>query len=223
VVTLGGAGDPLVHPDVVEFAKQIRKAGALALSVRSELLSLDALEKLAAIDPDVISVDLHATNAGEYVRMMGFDRFDFARRALESVIAQRRAQPGAPAWLARPWILPVIERLRDMVDRIAAFGALWQNRAGGFCVDSPPQIDPWGDTITDAPLCAAGFAASNSPSEHLALTVLSDGRVPAQSGDLLGTTSVGNVDSEELLMLFRSSRQQRLRAAVKQRELLPYR
>jgi hypothetical protein len=223
VVTLGGAGDPLVHPDVVEFAKQIRKAGALALSVRSELLSLDALEKLAAIDPDVISVDLHATNASEYVRMMGFDRFDFARRALESVIAQRRAQPGAPAWLARPWILPVIERLRDMVDRIAAFGALWQNRAGGFCVDSPPQIDPWGDTITDAPLCAAGFAASNSPSEHLALTVLSDGRVPAQSGDLLGTTSVGNVDSEELLMLFRSSRQQRLRAAVKQRELLPYR
>ncbi len=223
VVTLGGAGDPLVHPDVVEFAKQIRKAGALALSVRSELLSLDALEKLAAIDPDMISVDLHATNASEYVRMMGFDRFDFARRALESVIAQRRAQPGAPAWLARPWILPVIERLRDMVDRIAAFGALWQNRAGGFCVDSPPQIDPWGDTITDAPLCAAGFAASNSPSEHLALTVLSDGRVPAQSGDLLGTTSVGNVDSEELLMLFRSSRQQRLRAAVKQRELLPYR
>ena len=223
VVTLGGAGDPLVHPDVVEFAKQIRKAGALALSVRSELLSLDALEKLAAIDPDVISVDLHATNASEYVRMMGFDRFDFARRALESVIAHRRAQPGAPAWLARPWILPVIERLRDMVDRIAAFGALWQNRAGGFCVDSPPQIDPWGDTIVDAPLCAAGFAASHSPSEHLALTVLSDGRVPAQSGDLLGTTSVGNVDSEELLMLFRSSRQQRLRAAVKQRELLPYR
>lgn len=223
VVTLGGAGDPLVHPDVVEFAKQIRKAGALALSVRSELLSLDALEKLAAIDADVISVDLHATNASEYVRMMGFDRFDFARRALESVIAHRRAQPGAPAWLARPWILPVIERLRDMVDRIAAFGALWQNRAGGFCVDSPPQIDPWGDTITDAPLCAAGFAASNSPSEHLALTVLSDGRVPAQSGDLLGTTSVGNVDSEELLMLFRSSRQQRLRAALKQRELLPYR
>ena len=222
VVTLGGAGDPLVHPDVVEFAKQIRKAGALALSVRSELLSLDALEKLAAIDADVISVDLHATNASEYVRMMGFDRFDFARRALESVIAQRHAQPGAPAWLARPWILPVIERLRDMVDRIATFGALWQNRAGGFCVDSPPQIDPWGDTIVDAPLCAAGFAASHSPSEHLALTVLSDGRVPAQSGDLLGATSVGNVDVDDVLTLFRSARQHRVRVAVKHTESPAY-
>ncbi len=222
VVTLGGAGDPLVHPDVVEFAKQIRKAGALALSVRSELLSLDALEKLVAIDPDVISVDLHATNASEYVRMMGFDRFDFARRALESVIAHRRAQPGAPAWLARPWILPVIERLRDMVDRIAAFGALWQNRAGGFCVDSPPQIDPWGDTIVDAPLCAAGFAASHSPSEHLGLTVLSDGRVPARSGDLLGATSVGNVDVDDVLTLFRSARQHRVRAAVKRTESPAY-
>lgn len=223
VVTLGGAGDPLVHPDVVEFAKMIRKAGALGLSVRSELLSLDALEKLAAIDADLISVDLHATNAKEYVRMMGFDRFAFAQRALESVIEHRRVEPGAPPWLARPWVLPHIERLRDMVDRIAAFGALWQNRAGGFCVDSPPQIDPWGDTIMDAPLCAAGFAASHSPSEHLALTVLSDGRVPAQSGDVLGTTSVGNVDIEELLTLFRSSRQHRSRPAVKQRELLPYR
>ena len=223
VVTLGGAGDPLVHPDVVEFANQIRKAGALALSVRSELLSLDALEKLAAIDADVISVDLHATNASEYVRMMGFDRFAFAQRAIESVIAHRRVETGAPPWLARPWVLAHIERLRDMVDRIAAFGALWQNRAGGFCVDSPPQIDPWGDTILDAPLCAAGFAASNSPSEHLALTVLSDGRVPAQAGDVLGTTSVGNVDSEDLLTLFRSSRQHRSRAAVKNRELLSFR
>ena len=223
VVTLGGAGDPLVHPDVVEFANQIRKAGALALSVRSELLSLDALEKLAAIDADVISVDLHATNASEYVRMMGFDRFAFAQRAIESVIAHRRVETGAPPWLARPWVLAHIERLRDMVDRIAAFGALWQNRAGGFCVDSPPQIDPWGDTILDAPLCAAGFAASNSPSEHLALTVLSDGRVPAQAGDVLGTTSVGNVDSEDLLTLFRSSRQHRSRTAVKNRELLSFR
>ena len=223
VVTLGGAGDPLVHPDVVEFANQIRKAGALALSVRSELLSLDALEKLAAIDADVISVDLHATNASEYVRMMGFDRFAFAQRAMESVIAHRRVETGAPPWLARPWVLAHIERLRDMVDRIAAFGALWQNRAGGFCVDSPPQIDPWGDTILDAPLCAAGFAASNSPSEHLALTVLSDGRVPAQAGDVLGTTSVGNVDSEDLLTLFRSSRQHRSRTAVKNRELLSFR
>ena len=222
VVTLGGAGDPLVHPDVVEFANQIRKAGALALSVRSELLSLDALEKLAAIAADVISVDLHATNASEYVRMMGFDRFAFAQRAIESVIAHRRVETGAPPWLARPWVLAHIERLRDMVDRIAAFGALWQNRAGGFCVDSPPQIDPWGDTILDAPLCAAGFAASNSPSEHLALTVLSDGRVPAQAGDVLGTTSVGNVDSEDLLTLFRSSRQHRSRAAVKNRELLSF-
>jgi len=131
-------------------------------------------------------------------------------------------ETGAPPWLARPWVLAHIERLRDMVDRIAAFGALWQNRAGGFCVDSPPQIDPWGDTILDAPLCAAGFAASNSPSEHLALTVLSDGRVPAQAGDVLGTTSVGNVDSEDLLTLFRSSRQHRSRAAVKNRELLTF-
>ena len=223
MVTLGGAGDPLVHPDVVEFANQIRKAGALALSVRSELLSLDALEKLAAIAADVISVDLHATNASEYVRMMGFDRFAFAQRAMESVIAHRRVETGAPPWLARPWVLAHIERLRDMVDRIAAFGALWQNRAGGFCVDSPPQIDPWGDTILDAPLCAAGFDASNSPSEHLALTVLSDGRVPAQAGDVLGTTSVGNVDSEDLLTLFRSSRQHRSRTAVKNRELLSFR
>ena len=31
-------------------------AGALAISVRSELLSLDALEKLAAIDADVVTV-----------------------------------------------------------------------------------------------------------------------------------------------------------------------
>ena len=220
VVTLGGAGDPLVHPDVVEFAKQIRKAGALAISVRSELLSLDALEKLAAIDADVVTVDLHATNASEFVRMMGFDRFTFAQNALETLMQNRRAESGAAKWLARPWVLPRIERLRDMVDRIAAFGERWRDRAGGYCVDSPPQIDPWGDIIADAPLSAAGFSQGMSQSERLALTVLSDGRVPAQTDDLLGTTSMGNVDSEDLLMLFRSSRQHRARSAVKHLEKL---
>ena len=220
VVTLGGAGDPLVHPDVVEFAKQIRKAGALAISVRSELLSLDALEKLAAIDADVVTVDLHATNASEFVRMMGFDRFAFAQNALETLMQNRRAESGAAKWLARPWVLPRIERLRDMVDRIAAFGERWRDRAGGYCVDSPPQIDPWGDIIADAPLSAAGFSQGSSQSERLALTVLSDGRVPAQTDDLLGTTSMGNVDSEDLLMLFRSSRQHRARSAVKHLEKL---
>ncbi len=218
MVTLGGAGDPLVHPDVVEFAKQIRKAGALALAVRSELLSIDVLEKLAAIDADLITVDLHATNADEYVRMMGFDRFAFAQRALEEVIAQRRVEPGAPPWLARPWVLPRIERLRDMVDRIGVFGALWQNRAGGFCVDSPPQVDPWGDRIMDAPLSAFGFCADQSPSENLALTVLSDGRVPSHLADVLGTTSIGNVDAEDLLTLLRLSRQQRSRSMTQPHE-----
>ena len=152
--------------------------------------------------------------------MMGFDRFAFAQNALETLMQNRRAESGAAKWLARPWVLPRIERLRDMVDRIAAFGERWRDRAGGYCVDSPPQIDPWGDIIADAPLSAAGFSQGMSQSERLALTVLSDGRVPAQTDDLLGTTSVGNVDSEDLLTLFRSSRQHRTRSAVKHLEKL---
>ncbi|MCE9619279.1 MAG: radical SAM protein [Planctomycetes bacterium] len=222
VVTLAGAGDPLVHPDVAAFAAQIRRAGALSLAVRSELLSPDALEKLAEIDPDVVTVDLHATNSEEYSRMMGYDRFDFVQEAIERVIRGRRREPGAAEWIARPWVLPRIERLRDMVDRIAEFGERWRNRAGGYCVDSPPQVDPWGDPIPDAPISAEGWIYGSSHQDRSALTVLSDGRVPARNDDLLGTTSVGSVDSEELLTLFRYARQHRARTAVKRHELLSF-
>jgi hypothetical protein len=98
-----------------------------------------------------------------------------------------------------------------MVDRIAAFGQEWRRRAGGFCVDSPPQVDPWGDPIDDAPISAEGWVDGLSHEDRLALTVLSDGRVPAHNDDLMGNTSVGSVDTEELTTLHRWAVQHRAR------------
>ena len=199
-VTLAGAGDPLIHPDVQDFVRRIRAAGALAIEIRTELIAPRSVDQLRDIDVDVITVDLHAVDAAGYRRMMGTD--DLAR-GIESLHALMSRRSAHPAGLPHPWILPRIERLRISSSWVATFLQQWGADADGVVVDSPPQQDPWGGPLSDAPAPASvpdGWAHLDTLRR---LTVLSDGKVPVIDGDLLGNSSIGSVDTDDLLTLHR--------------------
>jgi hypothetical protein len=199
-VTLAGAGDPLIHPDVADFVARIRAAGALAIEVRTELIAPQSIEQLQALDVDVITVDLHAIDAAGYRRMMGTE--DLAR-GVERLQALLRARAPHAQGLPHPWILPRIERLRESSLWVAPFLQQWSAEADGVVVDPPPQQDPWGGPLPEAPAAASvpdGWAHLDTLRR---VTVLSDGRVPAIDGDLLGNSSVGSIDTEDLLTLHR--------------------
>jgi hypothetical protein len=199
-VTLAGAGDPLNHPDVGSFVARIRAAGALAIEVRTELIAPRSVDQLRALDVDVITVDLHAVDGAGYRRMMGSDDLGRGVERLHELLAAREAHPPG---LPHPWVLPRIERLRESSPWVATFLQQWSADADGVVVDSPPQQDPWGGPLVGAPAPASvpdGWAHLDTLRR---LTVLSDGRVPAVDGDLLGNSSVGSVDSDDLLTLHR--------------------
>ena len=200
VVTLGGAGDPLIHPDVADMVDRLRSAGVLAIELRTELLSPSAIAQVQAIDVDMISVDLHAVDAVGYRVMMGPGDFAGASAALRGLIEGRTGPRSDPF----PWILPRIERLRASVASVPAFVEAWTRDGDGAIVDPPPQTDPWGVPMVDAPLPATGDDAWAHPDIFRRLTVLSDGRVPAVDGDLLGNQTVGSVDAEDLVALHRA-------------------
>jgi len=212
VVTLGGAGDPLIHPDVGLFIERMRAAGVHAIEVRTELIAPQAVDQLASLDVDVITVDLHAVDAIGYRAMMG--SVDF-QRSVERVHALLARRGDGDRSLPHPWILPRIERLRESVPWVSAFLQTWMHDADGAVVDPPPQRDPWGGVLVEAPTPASGDDGWAHLDTMRRMTVLSDGRVPAIDGDLLGNSSIGSVDHEDLVSLHRSLVARRREAGVR--------
>jgi hypothetical protein len=190
----------MIHPDVHAFVDRIRAAGALAIEVRTELRSPTAVEDLQRLDVDVITADLHAVDTPGYRTMMGPADFEGAVQALHALAMGRRHADGA---LVHPWLLPRVERLRESVPWVTMFLQTWSRDADGAVVDAPPQRDPWGNPIPEAPMPACGEEIWAHLDMLRRVTVLSDGRVPAVDGDLLGNASVGSVDQDDLVTLYR--------------------
>ena len=80
--------------------------------------------------------------------------------------------------------------------------------------DPPPQRDPWGGLLREAPTPASGDDGWAHLDTLRRMTVLSDGRVPAIDGDLLGNLSVGNVEQDDLVALHRALVARRREAGV---------
>jgi len=200
VLTLGGAGDALLHPELEEMVGRLRVAGALGIEVRTELMSATAVDRIRSLDVDVISIDLHAVDAAGYRAMMGPGDFGAACEALQSLLSGRSGLRQQPF----PWILPRVERLRASVAWIPMFLDSWSRDGDGAIVDSPPQTDPWGSTMPEAPMPAACEELWAHPDVLRRITVLSDGRVPVVDGDLLGGVIAGSVDTEDLVSLHRA-------------------
>jgi hypothetical protein len=199
VVTLGGAGDPFIHPDLADLVRRIREAGALSVQVRTELIATDAVEQVSRSGVDVVSVDLHAVDALGYRAMMGPADFGRVEAAVHRLAATHREHGHGSA----PLILPRVERLRESVAWVATFLERWSEQGSGAMVDPPPQRDPWGGPLDRAPLAASGDDDWAHRDLVRRITVLSDGRVPAVDGDLLGQSSVGNAELEDLVTLHR--------------------
>ncbi len=208
VVSFAGAGDPLIHPELPAFIQRVREAGALALELRTELLSPHAVNQLQDLDADVISVDLHAIDDTGYRLMMGSGDFQRSVQHVQDLIDRscRNRQTGTRPC---PWIVPRIERMRESVSWVPAFVDTWQKRADGAIVDPPPQNDPWGMPLDDAPLRARSDDVWACRNEQSGMSILSDGRVPVIDGDLLGQSSIGSVDHEDLVILYRTVMAQR--------------
>jgi hypothetical protein len=211
VVTLGGAGDPLIHPDVSPFIERLRASGVLAIEVRTELIAPQSVDQLASLDVDVVTVDLHAVDAAGYRTMMG--SVDF-HRSVERVHALLARRGPSERGLPHPWILARVERLRESVPWVASFVQAWMRDADGAVVDPPPQRDPWGGPLREAPTPASGDDGWAHLDTMRRMTVLSDGRVPAIDGDLLGNSSIGSVEQEDLVALHRSLTARRREAGV---------
>ncbi len=141
VLTLDGAGDPLMSPRALDVVRAARDVGIAGVHVRTDLVkpALDgdaALDALLDAGADVISVDLLATTPETYRSLTGSDAFE---RVVEGVrhLVGRRDGAGGPGGIPTPWIVPRITRCDASVGEVQAFHDTWIMTSGASVIDPP--------------------------------------------------------------------------------------
>jgi len=206
VMTLCGAGDPLLHPDVARFVRIAKEGGVRGVHIRTELLSNQAVvESVIEAGADVLSVEIDSDSAQTYRRMHGVDRYADVVAGIERALGARRHLAGASGALAHavPWIVPRLQRRVESYEDIDSFFDRWQHLIGTPVIEGPAPFEPSPDHPPD-PLASARAPSRAMWREMLRrMLVLSDGSVPLSELDLRGDRIFAHVDRGPLLALWR--------------------
>jgi hypothetical protein len=221
VITLCGAGDPLLHPDVARFVRMAKDGGVRGVHVRTELLAPRAtIDAVIEAGVDVLSVELDADDPATYRRMHGVDRFRDALANIEHALGSRAHLAGSGgAAYATPWIVPRLQRREESYEDIDAFFDRWQHLIGTPVIEGPAPFDHSAEHPAD-PLASARAPSRAMWREMLRrMLVLSDGSVPLSELDLRGDRIFSHVDRAPLLGLWRDLVQRRKQVRREQGEL----
>jgi hypothetical protein len=212
VVTLGGVGDPLHHPDFDTIIRLAKDAGVRGVHVRTDLLAPpDIIDRLLASPVDVVTVDVQGVSPATYRAMMGFDRYAEMLARLGQLLAGRRHVSGSAGREAimLPWVCPRIQRRVESYEDIDPFFEHWSRMLGTAIIGGPIPFDATDERPGD-PLASARTPPRVAYRElHRRMTVLSDGGVPVSELDLQGERLIGSVDQLPILDLWRALVQRR--------------
>ncbi|MBS0192023.1 MAG: 6-hydroxymethylpterin diphosphokinase MptE-like protein [Phycisphaerales bacterium] len=141
-------GEPLRHPRFEQAVEVARKAGAVSVHVRTELLGDHDAERLLSQRPDVISIDMHADSEITYRSLRGIDGLQAVRdRVARLLEARTTCEDG----LVDLWVVPRITRRDAVYSEIECFYDRWILNAGAAVIDPLPAPAP-GERIQPLPL-----------------------------------------------------------------------
>lgn len=148
-------GRPLDHPALPALIAAARAAGVAAIHVRTDLVATtEAVDRLLAAAPEIISIDLHANDPETYAAIAPHgdpDAFARSRENLQRLINARR-EAGA-GLMSTPWLVPRITRRDEVYEQIEYLYDHWLLTAGACVIDPLPQAIP-GARIAPLPLPA---------------------------------------------------------------------
>ncbi len=203
-VTLGGVGDPRLHPRWTDAVSGLKDAGALVVALETDLLAHseetpEALaEQILAGAPDVVFVRLHAETAETHAKETGTQAFAQVLQTLQRLFNHPADQ--------RPAIVPMLAKTDVTTPELETFFERWWQLAdhaviqrfstggtGDFALapdrNPVPMDPPW--------------AEPDPFQRKQRLTVWSNGDVSLCHQDWFGRAALGNVRDASLLELWR--------------------
>ncbi|MCC7204807.1 MAG: SPASM domain-containing protein [Phycisphaeraceae bacterium] len=197
VLTLGGLGDALLHPDWAGVVESAKRAGVLGVAIETDLRVDDAtLDRLLDVPVDVIGVRLNADSPTVYQAAMGLDDYPGMLTRLERLLNtrnRRAAEDGGVAGV--PWIVPRLVKTAATLEDMEMFFDRWTHYCGHAVIEpATPGRGVRGDLMADqSPVrmappkrCACRQLAGR-------MTILSDGRVALCDQDWTGEGAIGRM------------------------------
>ncbi len=199
-LTLGGFGDPLLHPEWPELLRIATAAGVFGLAVRTTAVTLDEAASAVLMDAgvDVLHVLLDAATPETYRRLHGADQFDRVMANLERFLAAQHRRTGTVA--APPLLVCEISKTRATMDEMESFYDHWLSRAGAAVIIGPSHYaGQWPD------LAVMNMAPPNRfPCGRLfqRAMILADGTVPVCDQDFRGAHAAGSLKDSTLAAIW---------------------
>lgn len=204
-VTLGGRGDPLLHPDILAL---VRSSRAFALNIQTQATALDEACARGLIDApvDVVSVCLDAVSGPAWSAIKQPDVYDLVARQLEQFLTLR-----TQAGRTRPYLVVEFTRARENEADLEPFYERWHERADEVVIR---DYDPCcGERADLSPMHL--FPPRRSLCRRLTskLTIRSDGAVVLCDEDRHARSVLGHAGRESLDSIWNGAALQAVRAA----------
>lgn len=187
-LTLGGAGDPLLHPRIAEILQIVRTAGVPSVHIETDLVELPEID-LGGID--MLSVHLPAASAQTYAKVMGVDAIGRVLKNCKSVLSKRRALP---------LLIPTFTKCRQNLEEMEAWYDHWLRVLGTAVILGPSD---YAAQIPDH-ACADMSPPRRRPCARLQsrMTILSDATVASCEQDVRAVQAQGSATREGLLRIW---------------------
>lgn len=206
-VLFGGLGDPLLHPDCFEILERAIDEGLLGVGIETDLLAdEDAIDRLASMPLDVITVRMNADSAETYKALMGIDEYARLLDNLKRLFRHRNDNRQSGSGF-QGWVVPRLVKVADNLSDLETFFERWMTVSGWAVVDRAltgrgliPEMSPVPMEVprpADRPI--------ELQRQKSRLTVLSDGRVCLCGEDWLGRLPLGVVGEQPLAALWREA------------------
>jgi radical SAM protein with 4Fe4S-binding SPASM domain len=188
-LTLGGAGDPVLHSGFGAIVRMAAEAGIRAVHVESDWVDVseEGLSACTSGAVDVASIHLPAAKAETYRRVMGVDAMAAVIDNLRRLLSARRALP---------LIVPTFMKCQENLEEMEVWYDHWIRVLGHAVIAGP------GDFAGQIPDCAVADMSPprRRPCGRLKnrMTILSDGTVASCEQDVLGRQAMGHVLREPL-------------------------
>ncbi len=211
VLTLGGLGDALLHPDWLAIVESARAAHTLGIAIETDLL-IDESQLPALLDApiDVLTVRLNADTAATYERVMGADHFATVTRNLQWLLTERQRRGGG-----LPWIVPRLIKTRETLLDMETFFDRWMHFTGHAVIEPATTgragslpIAPEQSPVMMAPPRRVGCRQLERR-----MSILSDGTVPRCDQDWQGEEIMGDTRIASLYEIWQQSQPMRQRHA----------
>lgn len=210
VITFGGLGDALQHPQWKQIIQAAHDAGVFGINIETDLhVEQDDLDYLLDAPIDVISVRLNADTAETYEKLMS-DQPGRFKRVVDNV--QYLLQQRARREQFGPWIVPHLIKTADTLKDMETFFERWMTFAGQAVIE--PATTGCGLMPNFAPIDMAPPRRRPCRQLHHRLTIHADGRVPRCDQDWLAQAACGDATQTSIDELWHS--QQPVRDAHEQ-------